>query len=192
MATTQNFPFATSIQGYQPFRNPGSMPRTLDLAGGLRGRLTTLGPVAPAAAPTCMLEEKGAPKVKAEREPLPPVVFVDVDPAPRFGFNGDSTLLLCVLLPELVELCALSLRMAAPGVFRFVSEEPVGWPLAPPKGLFVVEPLAKWKPPTAWNCPLSPIWANRRAFSCLFCTARKSVPGDSEIGRCQLYFRYQD
>jgi hypothetical protein len=154
MATTQNFHLLhryidPKLSAFQPFRNPGRMPRTLDLAGGLRGRLTTLGPVAPAAAPTCMLEEKGAPKVKAEREPLPTVVFVDVDPAPRLGFNGDSTLLLCVLLPELVELCALSLRMAAPGVFRLVSDDPVGWPLAPPKGLFVVEPFAKWKPPTA-------------------------------------------
>lgn len=132
----------------QALRKPGSIPRTRDLAGGLRGRLTTLGPVAPAAAFTCMLEENGAPKVNADSEPLPPVVFVDVEPAPRFGFKGDSTLPLWVLLPELVELLPLSLRIAAPGVFRFVRDEPVGCTPVPPKGLLVVEPLAKWKPPT--------------------------------------------
>ena len=82
--------------------------------------------MAPAAAFTCILEEKGAPKVKADKEPLPPVALVDVEPAPRFGFNGDSTLPLWVLLPELVKLLPLSLRMAAPGTFRFVREEPVG------------------------------------------------------------------
>lgn len=84
----------TKRRAHYPFRNPGSNPRTFDLAGGLRGRLTTLGPVAPAAAPTCILEENGAPRLNADNEPFPPMTFVDTEPAVRFGFRGDSTLLL--------------------------------------------------------------------------------------------------
>lgn len=132
----------------QPLRNPGSIPRTLDLVGGLLGRLTTLGPVAPAAAATCMLEEKGAPRLRADSELVPPVVFVDTDPTVRFGLRGDNTLLaLWVLLPELVELWALSLRTDPPGVLRFVVEAEV-LPGAPPKGVPLVDPLGKWNPET--------------------------------------------
>lgn len=78
---------------HHPFRNPGRIPRTLDFTGGLRGRLTTVGPVAPAAADTCILEENGAPRLNAESELLfPPAVLVDTEPTVRFGLRGDSAL----------------------------------------------------------------------------------------------------